>query len=70
MANTRPQTAMVSSLQASAGEAAGAEGLLSELEHLVSRVDAKREPVSGDEVMRVVQRRLFADLGDPAVRRQ
>src|SRR5579884_1919088 len=61
---------MVSSLQASAGEAAGAEGLLSELEHLVSRVDAKREPVSGDEVMRVVQRRLFADLGDPAVRRQ
>jgi hypothetical protein len=70
VANTRPQTAMVYSLQASAGEAAGAEGLLSELEHLVSRVDAKREPVSGDEVMRVVQRRLFADLGDPAVRRQ
>jgi len=70
VANTRPQTAMVYSLQASAGEAAGSEGLLSELEHLVSRVDAKREPVSGDEVMRVVQRRLFADLGDLAVRRQ
>jgi hypothetical protein len=68
--NTRPCTAMVYSLQASVGEAVGAEGLLSQLDHLVSRIDAKREPVSGDEVMRVVQRRLFADPGDPAVRRE
>ena len=37
--------------------------LLLALDHLVTRVDAKREPVTGDEVMRVVQRRLFADLG-------
>jgi hypothetical protein len=66
--NALPRAVMVYSLQASAGEAVGAEGLLSQLDHLVSRIDAKREPVTGDEVMRVVQRRLFEDLGDPAVR--
>ncbi len=62
--------AMVYSLQASAYEAAGDEALLTKLDHLVSRIDAKREPVSGDEVMRVVQRRLFQDLGDEGVRRE
>jgi hypothetical protein len=67
--NTHPHAAMVYSLQASVGEAVGAEGLLTQLDHLVSRIDAKREPVSGDEVMRVVQRRLFADLGDVNVHR-
>jgi hypothetical protein len=67
--NTHPRAAMVYSLQASVGEAVGAEGLLTQLDHLVSRIDAKREPVSGDEVMRVVQRRLFADLGDVDVHR-
>jgi hypothetical protein len=66
--NAQPRAVMVYSLQASAGEAVGAEGLLSQLDHLVSRIDAKREPVTGDEVMRVVQRRLFEDVGDPAVR--
>lgn len=65
--NAHPCAAMVYSLQASVGEAVGAESLLTQLDHLVSRVDAKREPVSGDEVLRVVQRRLFADLGDDAV---
>lgn len=68
--NGHPRAAMVYSLQASVGEAVGAEGLLTQLDHLVSRIDAKREPVSGDEVMRVVQRRLFAELGDPAVHRE
>lgn len=58
-----PRTALVYSLQASAHEAAGEEGLLTDLDHLVGRVDAKREPVTDDEVMRVVQRRLFQDLG-------
>ena len=62
-----PTAAMVYSLQASASEAAGHESLLATLDKLVSRVDAKREPVTGDEVMRVVQRRLFKDLGDPEV---
>lgn len=67
--NGLTRAAMVYSLQASVGEAVGAEGLLTQLDHLVSRIDAKREPVSGDEVMRVVQRRLFSALGDPAVHR-
>ena len=65
--NTHEHAAMVYSLQASAGEAVGAEGLLTQLDHLVSRIDAKREPVSGDEVLHVVQRRLFKDLGDAGV---
>ena len=59
-----PNAAMVYSLQASVHEAAGDEALLSELDHLVTRIDAKREPVSDDEVMRVVQRRLFPSYGD------
>jgi hypothetical protein len=62
------KTALVYSLQASHGEAYGAEGLLAELDHLVSRIDSKREPVSGDEVLRVVQRRLFSDIGPHDVR--
>jgi len=63
-----PQAALVYSLQASVHEATGDEALLQDLDHLVSRVDAKREPVSGDEVMCVVQRRLFKDLGEEPVR--
>lgn len=58
-----PNAALVYSLQASVHEAAGDEALLQELDHLVSRVDAKREPVSDEEVMRVVQRRLFPAFG-------
>jgi predicted AAA+ superfamily ATPase len=62
-----PHAATVYSLQASVHEAAGDEALLQQLDHLVTRVDAKREPVSDDEVMRVVQRRLFPSFGeDPA----
>lgn len=63
-----PQGALVYSLQKSVSEAVGEEGLLEMLDTLVSRIDAKREPVSGDEVLRVVQRRLFQSLGEPAVR--
>ncbi len=65
-----PQAALVYSLPTSGDEAAGDEALLQNLDHLVSRVDAKREPVSGDEVMRVVQRRLFKDLGEETVRQE
>lgn len=46
------RVAMVYSLQKSVLEAAGDESLLLALDHLVTRVDAKREPVIGDEVMR------------------
>ena len=62
-----PKTVLVYSLQASVQEAVGDEGLLYILDKLVSRIDAKKEPVSGDEVMKVIQRRLFADVGDAAV---
>lgn len=60
--------AMVYSLQASESEAFGAEGLLSELDHLVSRIDSKREPVNSDEILKVVQRRLFSELGPSQAR--
>jgi len=46
------------SLQASVQESLGDEGLLNVLDKLVSRIDAKKEPVSGDEVMKVIQRRF------------
>ncbi len=62
-----PKTVLVYSLQASVQESLGDEGLLNILDKLVSRIDAKKEPVSGDEVMKVVQRRLFTDVGDPDV---
>lgn len=58
-----PHAAMVYSLQASTHEAAGDEALLTQLEKLTARVDAKREPVADDELTRVVQRRLFPDFG-------
>lgn len=60
-----PRAVLVYSLQASVQEALGNEGLLGTLDKLVSRNDAKKEPVSGDEVMKVVQRRLFQQIGDP-----
>ncbi len=59
-----PRAAMVYSLQQSEQEAGGNLELLGILGKLVQRLNAIREPVSGDEVLRVVQRRLFADLGD------
>ncbi|MEG3936093.1 DUF499 domain-containing protein [Microcoleus sp. T3_B1] len=62
-----PRAVLVYSLQASVQEAFGNEGVLNTLDKLVSRIDAKKEPVTGDEVMRVIQRRLFADVGDPAI---
>jgi hypothetical protein len=66
--NQQKQAAMVYSLQASVGEAVQEEGLLHALEHIAARVDARREPVSGDEVLRVVQTRLFETQGDDGVR--
>lgn len=59
--------AMVYSLQQSVREAVGDEGLLDMLDSLVSRIDAKKEPVAGDDVLRVVQRRLFKQTGDRSV---
>jgi hypothetical protein len=58
-----PSAAMVYSLQASEHEAAGDAALLGDLDHLVTRIDAKRQPVDDEEVMRVVRRRLFPEFG-------
>jgi hypothetical protein len=55
---------MVYSLQWSAREALGNIALLEELDKLTSRTDQVREPVTGDEVLAVVKRRLLA--ADPA----
>jgi hypothetical protein len=68
--NQQHRAALVYSLQASVGEAVGEEGLLDALEKIAGRIDERREPVSGDEVLRVVQRRLFADPGADDVRRE
>ena len=62
-----PKTVLVYSLQASIQESFGNDGTLNILDKLVSRIDAKKEPVAGDEVMKIIQRRLFADIGDPTV---
>ena len=68
--NQARQAALIYSLQASVGEAVGEEGLLEQLEKIAGRIDERREPVSGDEVLKVVQRRLFADAGAEDVRRE
>jgi Protein of unknown function (DUF499) len=65
--NQSSRAALVYSLQSSVGEAVGEEQLLRDLEKIAARIDTRREPVSGDEVLRVVQRRLFESLGDEAV---
>ncbi len=51
---------MVYSLQWSAREALGNIALLEELDKLTSRKDQVREPVTGDEVLAVVKRRLLS----------
>jgi predicted AAA+ superfamily ATPase len=52
---------MVYSLQASTREALDNIGLLTMLDHLAARVDAKREPVVGDEILDVLKKRLLSE---------
>ncbi len=59
------RAALVYSLTWSAREALGNVGLLAEIDKLAARVDQLREPVSGDEVLYVLQRRLLGGLPDP-----
>ncbi|MHC5055013.1 MAG: ATP-binding protein [Planctomycetota bacterium] len=54
--------ALVYSLTWSAREALGNVGLLGEIDKLAARVDQLREPVTGDEILPILQRRL---LGAP-----
>jgi hypothetical protein len=59
-----PNAVMVYSLQWSAREALGNIALLEEIDHLTSRKDQVREPVTGDEVLSVVKRRLLGEEPD------
>lgn len=52
---------LIYSLQASAREFYGNIEILSTLDHLTSRVDAKREPITGDEIFPVLRKRLLAE---------
>ena len=58
------KAALIYSLTWSAREALGNVGLLAEIDKLASRVDQLREPVSGDEVLPILQRRLLGAAPD------
>ena len=58
------KAALVYSLTWSAREALGNVGLLDEIDRIASRVDQLREPVSGDEVLPILQRRLLGGTPD------
>lgn len=60
------RAALVYSLTWSAREALGNVGLLAEIDKLAARVDQLREPVSGDEVLHILHRRLLGAAPDPA----
>jgi hypothetical protein len=55
-------TAMVFSLQSSKRESLEYVNLLQTVDHLAARKDQRREPVDGNEVLSVIQRRLLAKL--------
>ena len=55
---------LVYSLQSSSRESLEYTGLLRTVEHLAARKDQRREPVEGNEILNVVQRRLLAKLPD------
>ncbi|MDH7515655.1 MAG: DUF499 domain-containing protein [Bacteroidota bacterium] len=58
------KAALVYSLTWSAREALGNVGLLAEIDKFASRVDQLREPVSGDEILPILQRRLLSGAPD------
>jgi hypothetical protein len=60
-----PRAVLIYSLQKSAREAMDNVRLLDILDGLTSRVDAKREPVTGEEILPVLHRRLLAREPDP-----
>src|SRR3989304_10468851 len=55
-------TALVFSLQSSKRESLDYVNLLQTVDHLAARKDQLREPVEGDEVLRVIQRRLLGKM--------
>ena len=55
---------LVYSLQSSKRESLEYTGLLQIVEHLAARKDQRREPVEGNEILNVIQRRLLAGAPD------
>ncbi|MYD91965.1 MAG: ATP-binding protein [Caldilineaceae bacterium SB0662_bin_9] len=55
---------LVYSLQSSKRESLEYANLLHTVEHLAARKDQRREPVEGNEILRVIQRRLLVKLPD------
>jgi hypothetical protein len=55
-------TALVFSLQSSKRESLEYVNLLQTVDHLAARKDQRREPVEGNEILSVIQRRLLARL--------
>ena len=55
-------TALVFSLQSSKRESLEYVNLLQTVDHLAARKDQRREPVEGNEILSVIQRRLVAQL--------
>jgi predicted AAA+ superfamily ATPase len=58
-------TALVFSLQSSKRESLEYVNLLQTIDHLAARKDQLREPVEGNEVLSVIQRRLLARIPTP-----
>lgn len=58
---------LVYSLTWSAREALGNVALLAEIDKLAARVDQLREPVTGDEILPILQRRLLGAPPDTAI---
>ena len=56
--------ALVFSLQSSKRESLDYTNLLQTVDHLAARVDQRREPVEGNEILNVIQRRLLAKRPD------
>jgi hypothetical protein len=61
-ADNTPRTALVFSLQSSKRESLEYINLLQTVDHLAARKDQRREPVAGNEILSVIQRRLLAKL--------
>jgi len=57
-----PNTALIFSLQSSKRESLEYVNLLQTIDHLAARKDQLREPVEGNEVLSVIQRRLLARI--------
>src|SRR5262249_48022684 len=61
-----PNTALVFSPQSSARESLQYVTLPQTVDHLAARKDQRREPVEGNEILSVIQRRLLAKIPDEA----